>query len=102
MITENKAYVKKFPDSVSFTEPDNSPSNFYKQEKFCMKPETESKLKLRAIRLLEMTNQTLEIEGEKNTKNICYLIITHATYVGDMVNILKSLKNDSSIPKNAF
>lgn len=57
-----------------------------------MQPETEKQATFRAVDLVELLNTRVVAESENETKQICYLIVSHGRYVDDLSNIFKFLK----------
>lgn len=74
-----KSKGEYFPEGVYFREP--WPPADYKKEIFENFPESGQQGHLRGLSLIEMVNQRIREESDDGKKSICYLIISHKSFV---------------------
>ena len=83
-----------FPDGVNIAEPP-APADF-KEEILSAWPEGKNQVNERHLSLFERAIRRIKNESQNGKKNICYLLITHGTFVheaGHIFNMFTAASN---------
>lgn len=67
-----------------------------------MEPESAEDTKQRCLTLIESVGQEIVAESHKSTKNICYLVISHGTYIAQIQNIFHLIKHGRGLAPASF
>lgn len=69
---------------------------------FSAYPEDADEVSYRKLLMFEHLNKRTYAESDLNKKRVCFLLITHGTFVDEMANIFKFIKKDQSVPPIRF
>ena len=67
-----------------------------------MIPENQDECRVRSIKLVEFGYNKVINSSRKGKESVCYLIITHGSYMLEIDNILWWLNGPDEVPHNSF